>query len=176
MIKTIQDLINERIAVGKVVNTHGLRGEVKFFPYTNSEDIVKNLSDVVLYNKEKKVFYNLSVKSVRKMNKLFLIKFEAIDTVEAAEKIKGCEVFIKYEELPPLQKDEYYFYEILGCEVFYESGESVGKVVDIIETGSNDVLVVRKKNKETLIPMIKDCIVEIRKFEKKIVAKELEWI
>ncbi|ACM23327.1 MULTISPECIES: ribosome maturation factor RimM [Thermotoga] len=176
MIKTVQDLINERIAVGKVVNTHGLKGEVKFFPYTNSEEIVKNLSSVVLYNREKKVFYNLSVESVRRMNKLFLIKFETIDTVEAAEKIKGCEVFIKYEELPPLQNDEYYFYEILGCEVYYESGECVGKVVDIIETGSNDVLVVKKKNRETLIPMIKDCVVEIKKPEKKIVVKELEWI
>ncbi|WP_038072715.1 hypothetical protein [Thermotoga sp. TBGT1766] len=56
MIRTIQDLLNERVAIGKIVNTHGLKGEVKFFPYTNSEEIVKNLSDVILYNSEKKAF------------------------------------------------------------------------------------------------------------------------
>ncbi|ADA67325.1 MAG: Ribosome maturation factor RimM [Thermotoga sp. 47_83] len=176
MIRTIQDLLDERVAIGKIVNTHGLKGEVKFFPYTNSEEIVKNLSDVILYNSEKKAFYNLTVESVRRMNKLFLIRFKSIDTIEAAEKIKGCEVFVKYEELPKLNEDEYYFYEILDCDVFYESGENVGKVVDIIETGSNDVLVVRKKKKETLIPMTKDCIVEIDKGAKRIIAKEMEWI
>ncbi|PLV60368.1 ribosome maturation factor RimM [Thermotoga sp. KOL6] len=176
MIKTLQDLINERIPIGKVVNTHGLKGEVKLFPYTNSEEILGNLSEVVLYNKEKKVFYHLSVESIRRMNKLFLVRFDTIDTIEAAERIKGCEVFIKYEELPPLQEDEYYFYEILGCDVFYDSGENVGKVVDIIETGSNDVLVVKNQKKETLIPMTKDWIIKIDKGEKKIVARKLEWI
>jgi len=176
MIRTLKDLLNDRIAIGKIVNTHGLKGEVKFYPYTNLEHVVRNLTNVVLFNAEKKLFYNLDVESVRKANKFFLIKFRTVNTIEEAEKIKGCEVYIKYEELPSLKEDEYYFFEILDCEVSYESGEVVGKVVDILETGANDVLVIKKGKRETLIPMTKDHVLNIDKKGKKIIVKNVEWL
>jgi len=176
MISFLSELLKDRIAIGQIVNTHGLKGEVKLYPYTNQKTVLMNLSEVLLYDQKRKRYLLAKVKNVRKGPKTYLVKFEGIESIEDAEKLKGYKVYVLLSELPKPEKDEYYFYEVMGCEVVLENGESLGKVTDIIETGANDVLVVKKGKKETLIPMIKRYVVKLDKEERKITVKAMEWI
>lgn len=176
MINFLSELLKDRIAIGQIVNTHGLHGEVKLYPYTNQKTVLMNLSEVLLYDQKKKKYLLAKVKSVRKGSKTYLVKFEGIESIEDAEKLKGYKVYVMLSELPKPGKNEYYFYEVMGCEVVLENGENLGKVIDIIETGANDVIVVKKGKKETLIPMIKRYVVKLDKKEKKITVKNMEWI
>ncbi|MBC7257528.1 MAG: 16S rRNA processing protein RimM [Chloroflexi bacterium] len=104
-----------------------------------------------------------------------MLKIAGIDSLEKAKKIVGLQLAVRIEDLPKLKSGEYYFYQLLNVDVYNERGEKMGTVVDIIETGSNDVAVVKTGKGEILVPMIKDCIVE---FEpgKKLVVKLMEWM
>jgi len=175
--KTDQDDLKNLVPIGKILKTHGLRGELKILPLTNVNEVFENLENVVLYNPRTKGSFSLKVEKVRSFNKFFLIKFEGFDSINDVEKFKNFQILISEDELPELEKDEYYFFQLMNCEVFYNDGEYVGKVIDVIETGSNDVLVVKKEQeKETqMIPIIKDYIIELDLKNKKIIAREIEW-
>ncbi|MBW2039854.1 MAG: 16S rRNA processing protein RimM, partial [Deltaproteobacteria bacterium] len=113
---------------------------------------------------------------VRPQKKFILAKLDGVWTREEAESLKGDWVLVDSEKLPPLGEDEYYWYEILGMQVFTEKGGDVGEVKEIFPTKSNDVYVVRKGEKEFLIPAIKDVIVEIDKDTRKMVIHPLEGL
>ena len=171
----IKKILEEMVPVGILGKVHGLHGEVKFTPFTNVPEIIENLYEVFLYSEEKGRGFFLRVESIRVMPKKLLVKFEEFDRREDAEVLEGFKVYIRREELPELGEDEYYYEEIYDCEV-YEDGKDIGKVVDIMETGSNEVLVVEKDGKERLVPMIKDYVEEIDTKEKKIKIRKMEWI
>lgn len=178
--KKLEDLLDGRVAIGKIINHHGLNGEVKFFPYTNMKELIYNISDVLLYNPEKKKFFFSKIVNVRPLNKLRILQFRGIDSISSADKMKGFELYIEKEALPELEKDEYYLYELQNCSVYYEDDEFVGEVKDVLQTGANEVLVVEKQlnrfeNEEVLIPVIKDFIVEINKKDKKIIVKRMTY-
>jgi 16S rRNA processing protein RimM len=86
----------------------------------------------------------------------------------------GFQVFVPYDDLPDLDEDEYYIFQLMNSEVYYEDGEYIGVVEDVMETGSNDVIQV-KGEEEVLIPLIKDYIVDFDLDNKKIVAKRIEY-
>ena len=171
----IKKILEEMVPVGVLGKVHGLHGEVKFTPFTNVPEIIENLYEVFLYSEEKGRGFFLRVESIRAMPKKLLVKFEEFDRREDAEVLEGFKVYIRREELPELGEDEYYYEEIYDCEV-YEDGKDIGKVVDIMETGSNEVLVVEKDGKERLVPMIKDYVEEIDTKKKKIKIRKMEWI
>lgn len=178
--RRLEDLLDNKIAIGVVANTHGMDGLVKLYPYTNVEEVIYELDKVLLYHPEKKRFFFSKVVSVKPLNKYFLIEFDSLKTISEAEKFKGYEVYIEEEKLPELEDDEYYKFELVDSEVFFDDGEFAGYVIDVISTGSNDVISV-KKNKdrystdELLFPVLKKVIVSMDKKNKKIVVKRLEW-
>jgi len=177
MIKTLQELLNDKIAIGIIGKTHGLDGELKLHPFTNVPEIIESLTEVVLYNEKNKVFLLAKIVDMRLGNGVYLIKIQGIENIENAKKLSGSKVYIDKSELPPIDKNEYYFYEILDSQVFDEKGNYLGKVDEILQTGSNDVLVINKNaENEILIPVIKDYIITIDKTNKTIVVKIPEWL
>ncbi len=175
MSRRIEKILKDMVPIGVISKVHGLKGEVRFVLFTNVLEILENLNEVFLYSEEQKRGFFLRVEGWRLGSKTILMKFEEFDTREDAEVLKGFKVFVSRDELPELNEDEYYYEQIMDCEV-YENGEDIGKVVDIIETGSNEVLVVRKGAKETLVPVIKDYIEEIDVDDKVIRIRKMEWI
>ncbi len=176
MNQRIEKILNERIPIGIVGRVHGLDGEVRFFPFTNIPEILENLDEVFLYSDEKKRGFFLKVESMRLGSKSILMKFQEFNTREDSKVLEGFRVYIRKDELPRLEEGEYYYEEVYGCEV-YEDEKDIGKVIDIIETGSNEVLVVRnEENEETLIPMVKDYVEEIDVQNKIIRVKKMKWI
>lgn len=181
MIKEFRDLIDSMIPVGKVVKPHGLRGEVKMKRLTNQPKVFETLKRVLLYDEKAGTVVRAEIDTIRHAGKGYIVRFKGFKNVEAAERIRGFYVYAPLNVLPSLKEGEYYFYQLLNCEVYDPEGEYIGKVTDIIETGANDVIVVTKELpdftvEEELIPVIKDCIVEFRFKDKKIVAKRLEYL
>ncbi len=175
MNEKVKEILKNRVPIGVISKVHGLNGEVRFVLFTNVPEVLENLEEVFLYSEEEKRGFFLRIEHIRLGTKTFLVKFEEFDTREAAEKLTGFKVYVKRDELPKLGENEYYYEEIYECEV-YEDGEDIGRVVDIIETGSNDVLVVKKEKKETLVPFIKDYVESVDVDKKIIKVKKMEWV
>lgn len=177
MINTLRELLNGKIAVAILGKTHGLKGELKLHPFTNFPEIIESLEEIFLYNEKTKQFMVATVENLRLADGYYIIKLNGVENVENARKFVGSKVYINKDELPNLSKDEYYFFEIVGSQVIDESGKVLGVVDEVIQTGSNDVIVVNKnKEDEILIPVIYDYIITLDKENKKIVVKVPEWL
>lgn len=141
--------------IGIIASAHGIKGEVKIFPYSNMPENFRK-QKYFLYNGKK-----LYVKSVKLLTKFVVVKFNGVDTIEDAQAMKGIVISIEKENAAPLGENEYYMKDIIGCGV-YENDNYLGDIKDIIETGGNDVYSVIDHNKrEILIPALKNVIKKI---------------
>ena len=145
------------ILVGSLGRPIGLKGKIKLNSYTRPSENIKSYSKFFL--KIDGSFKELKKQQISFSGKNLTISFEDIKSIEEAENLKNEEIFIKREDLPKLE-NQFYWEELIGLRV--ESKDKVfGKVTSLIETGSNDVLVVRNKNsKEILIPFILEDVVK----------------
>jgi len=141
------------IPVGRVTRTHGLKGELKFFPADQDDLVVQNDQRIRLGEA------TFKIKSVRGAKSPFIVKFEGIDSIEAAQILSGQEVLVAKEDFESLPDGEYYRFEIEGLKAFDDTGKYYGVIEDVIATGSNDVYVVCEDGKEWLVPMI-DSVVQ----------------
>ena len=161
---------NTSIIVGKIVAPHGVRGDVRIVPLTDNPERFYDLKEVNLDNGSV-----LTIQSVKMHNQFVLIKFKGYDDRTAIEALRGQMLSIPRELAVPLGEDEYYTADIIGLEVYLENGDYIGKIVNIIETGSNDVYVAQKGKEQTLIPALKRVVKLIDlKAQKMVVIKEEE--
>lgn len=155
--------MNNRIQfleIGKIVKTHGLNGCVKVISFVQSHDLLKSLKKVFIKRgKDAPTFFSL--KSLQIKGSHFYLEMEGIGSIDQAEGLVGYKVLIPAYELPPLLKDEYYWEELIGLEVFTEERCFLGKVERIFPTGSNDVYVCSGGEKEILLPAIADVVRKI---------------
>lgn len=155
------------LTVGKIINTHGIRGEVKIKPTTDDVNRFKSLKEA--YIDEKEIF----ISGCKFQPGKVILKIEGIDSIKEAEKLKNKLIKVKREKAVQLPEDTYFAVDIIGCEVYEETGNKIGTVDDIIYTGSNDVYWVKGEN-EVLIPALKDIVLEIDINNKKIIIKPLD--
>ncbi len=157
--------------VGVYANTHGVRGEIKVFPTTDDTSRFKKLKKVYLdLGKEK---MELEIQSVRFFKNLVILKFKGIDNINDIEKYKGKDLLIQRKDAVKLREDEYFICDIIGSKVVTEDGKEVGSLKEVLQTGANDVYVVTTLDKkEILLPVIKDCVLDVN-IEEKIVTVHL---
>jgi 16S rRNA processing protein RimM len=136
--------------------------------------MVFGLDEITLYNPENKEFFMSRVEEVKPLNRFFVLKLSGLNSIEDAKKMMGFQIYVPYEDLPELGEDEYYMFQLMNSKVYYEDGEYIGVVEDVMETGSNDVIQI-KGEEEVLIPLIKDYILNFDLNNKKIVAKRIEY-
>ncbi len=160
--------------VGKIVNTHGIKGEVKIYPHT--DDITEITEQPCLFVEYKGELKEYTVLSVREHKGMVLAKLEGIDDMTAAERLKGCAVRITRDMAKPCGEDEYFIKDLYGMEVVTEDGKILGELYDILFTGANDVYIVRTGGKDILIPAIKQCILNVDITAKKMTVKLLEGL
>lgn len=161
--------------VGRIVNTQGLKGEVRVISVTDFvEERYKKGSSLVLFQ-DGKAPVELIVKSHRKHKNFDLLTFEGKNRIEDVEIYKNGMLKVAADNLHDLEEEEYYYHEIIGLEVKLESGEVLGKVKEILSLGSNDVWVVQRKGKkDLLLPYIKDVIQDVNVTEGFVIATPLE--
>ena len=152
--------MEQLLRVGVITTTHGLRGEVKVYPTTESKERYLDLEEVVLrHGKEEKI---LRIEKVRFFKNLVIVKFEDYDRIEDVENFRQAELYVTRENAIPLEDGEYYIGDLIDMNVYLQNGEKFGTVTDVIQTGANDVYVINTKEyKEVLVPAIPLCIKEI---------------
>lgn len=156
--------------VGEIVNTHGLRGEVRVWPRTDFPE-TRFAQGSLLYLEDipDKQYLPLEVVNGRKHKNVYIIKFKQFNHISEVEPLKGKKLKIKQDQLLVLEENEYYYHEIIGCEVYEESGEKLGVIHEILHPGANDVWVCKRPNgKEILIPYIEDVVLDVDVESKKI--------
>ena len=166
-----------RLKVGKIVNTHSLKGEVKVISSTDFEEQRFEKGSELLITRGNQVIKEVVVEGYRTHKNNLLVKFVGIDTIEEAEKLKNLQIKIDSENIGELEENEFYFHEIIGCEVFDENGKSLGEIIEILTPGANDVWVIKGQNgKEILIPYIEDVVKKIDIENKKIDIEVMEGL
>jgi 16S rRNA processing protein RimM len=146
------------VPIGKIISTHGIKGEIKFHYYNEEKEVLSMYTSFFIH--ENAGWRRLKPTGINLRKGFFCINFDGLDKPEDVAFLINKELFVKEEDLPQLDENEYYEYQLLGLAVFDQKDAALGKVVQIIHTGANDVILV-KGEKETLIPMIEGYIQEI---------------
>ncbi|GIP33024.1 ribosome maturation factor RimM [Paenibacillus sp. J2TS4] len=162
--------------VGKIVNTHGIRGEVKVVSQTDfPETRFSRGSQLVLTDEAMQTRIPVTVESGRPQKNVYLLKFSGLDDINQVEKYKGWLLKVTEEDLVDLEEGEYYHHQIVGCSVLTEEGEGLGTVSEILSPGANDVWVVaRPKGKPLLVPVIDDVLIKVDVAERQVTIRLME--
>ncbi|OCA85462.1 ribosome maturation factor RimM [Bacillus sp. FJAT-27225] len=164
--------------VGKIVNTHGIKGEVRVISRTDfPEKRYKKGSTLHLFLPKEKEPLELVVKAHRQHKNFDLLTFEGYEDINQVEKLRDGILKVRESQLDELEENEYYFHEIIGCTVFTVEGEEVGSITEILTPGANDVWVVKgSKGKEYYIPYIEHVVLKVDTKEKTVVIDPLEGL
>lgn len=163
--------MNEFLNIGKIVNTHGVKGEVKVMPLTDDPQRFEDLKNVTI---EKNGIKNtLTISSVKYFKNTVILKFKEINDMESAENLKDSMMIVDRKNAIKLPKDRFFICDLLGCEVSDVEMGLLGKVTEVLQLGSNDVYVVKghAKYKEILVPALKTVVKNIDIDAKKIEVK-----
>jgi len=172
-------MMTEWLNVGKIVNTHGIRGEVRVISSTDFSEERYAIGNELTVVDEQKRKIPVKIKSWRRHKQFDLLTFEGFDNFSDAEKFKGSVLKIDSSKLDDeLLEGEFYYHEIIGCSVQTEDGEKIGKVKEILSPGANDVWVIEpiNKGKDILIPYIDSVVKDINIPKEVIVITPMEGL
>jgi 16S rRNA processing protein RimM len=142
---------NDYIVIGKIASPYGVKGWVRIFSFTEPRDNI--LQYQPLFIKQKNGWSKTAIIEGRIHGKTIVAHLDSVDDRDNAEQLKGREIAIQREQLPEARPGEYYWIDLIGCRVINQQGIELGIVDHLLETGANDVLVVRGA-RERLIPFV----------------------
>jgi 16S rRNA processing protein RimM len=146
--------------VGRVVKLHGVRGKIKIDYFSGDADQFR-LYPRIFIEEETERFHSHEVLEVTPQPPRLILKLKDIETPEEAQPLVGKGIFVQKGSLPDLPEGEYYWFEIIGMEVETGEGRRVGKILEVLSTGANDVYVVEGRRREILLPAIEGVIQSI---------------
>ncbi len=159
------------ISVGEIIKAQGIRGEVKIIPHTDNPNRFGQIQRV--FFKAAAGWRELKIESYRKFNQFTLLKFLGIDDLTEAAALGRGLIMIPRSERPGLSNGRYYYDQIEGLKVFTTGGKYLGAITRILETGANDVYLVKDGARETLVPALKSVIKEIDLKQTKMLVEPL---
>ena len=163
------------LQVGVITQTHGVRGEVKVFPTTDDPERFLDLKKVLLDTGKEKI--SLEIKSDKFFKQFVIVKFKGIDNINDIERYKRCPLLVNREDAVELEEDEYFIADMIGMAVWTDDNQEFGTLKDVIETGANDVYIIKSKDHgEVLVPAIKECILDVNIEEQKMVIHLMEGL
>ena len=152
--------MEDYLQVGVITKAHGVRGEVAVFPTTDDPKRFKKLKTVLLESKKERK--QVKITSVKFVKNMVILKLEGIDDRDKAETYRQAGLFVTREQAVPLGEDEWFIADMYGLAVSTDEGEALGVLDDVLQTGANDVYVVKTPDgKEILIPALKQCILDV---------------
>ena len=153
--------MKDLVKLGKITKNQGNKGELRVAPYTDDLRRFELLESVYLVKPDQSEQRKKIIEDIWYHKSFVILKLQGIDDIGEALKYRNYEVMIKQDELLSLAEDEYYIDDLIGLEVILPDEKVLGKVLNILETKGTDILVVKNKNKEYMIPMSKEYIIEI---------------
>ena len=161
------------ISIGKIHRAHGIQGDVILDPLTDFPERIRRGKTVYAGEAHRQ----LTIASVRTKPPYLLVRFKEIEDETKASELRNQYLFVKTADLPKLPEGEYYFHELIGLEAVNLNGDRVGTLTDILETGANDVYVIRKDDgSEELVPDVPQFIQKIEINSRRIFIDFPEWI
>lgn len=153
--------------VGQIVNTQGLKGEVRVYPFTDDMYRFDDLNSFYL-GKDLETVWN--VERVRYKGNMVIMKIKNIDTVEMAEKLKNKFMYVSREESKDLEEGEFFIADMIGIDVLTVEGKHVGTLKEVLQYAANDVYVIKgEDDKEILIPAVMKFVPTIDIQERKMI-------
>lgn len=154
--------MTEYFNVGKIVNTHGIRGEVRVISQTDFPNERYQVGNTLVLFRENNAPLTLTIKTHRKHKNFDLLSFEGFPNINDVEPFRNGILKITEDQLTDLEEDEFYYHEIIGLTVLDETGQELGKVKEILSPGANDVWVVQRvKQKDALLPYIESVVKKV---------------
>ena len=159
----------EKIMIGKIVNVVGLKGEVKVYNYSDSDEIYRTTEAVYVGDDL------VGIENVRLQKNMVILKLAGISDRDGAEAVRGKELFITESDLPELPEGQYYIRDLIGMTVKEENGEILGKVSDVLQNTAQDIFEVENADgRKILIPKVDQFVLEIDKAAGKIRVRLIE--
>jgi 16S rRNA processing protein RimM len=150
------------IPVGRVIAAHGVRGEVKLRYYNETAMVLPQYPSFFVDRAGTNI--ELKPSRVRHQGNVFIIKFKGLETVEDVGFLLKRDLLVAESDLPALEEDEYYDYQLIGLDAVTEQGRAFGKVKDVMHIRARDILVIEGA-REVLVPMTEENIVKISREE-----------
>ena len=163
--------MEEYLEIGKIVNTHGVKGEVKVIPLTDNPERFNDLEWVYIEKNNKLVKYKIG--GVKFLKNFVIIKFQGVDDINSAQELKETYMKVDRKNAVKLPEGSFFICDLIGCTVFEENGNKLGVIADVIQTGSNDVYIVkREQGRDVLVPALKS-VVRTVSLEKRMLEVQL---
>ncbi len=164
------------ILYGKITKKHGLSGELKVLPFSKNLSTFKNLNKIYieLDPDKKPVEYKIAKKRFHK--NFAIVRFEGVNTPEESDKIVNKQLLIDESQLSELDENEFFWFDLIGLEVYTNRNEYIGKVSDLLDNGAQEILIVRDDKREVLIPFVEKFIMETNMEESKIIINPIEGL
>jgi 16S rRNA processing protein RimM len=166
---------DELVPVGKIIGTHGIKGLLKVFSYSGNIHSLESSETVFLIGKDG-TLREYAIRSVSAHAGGFILGLDGFSDINQVLFLTGSELCLKLSQLPVPDEGEYYWRDLIGLAVHTDQGVELGTLVDIFETGSSDIYVVRGSSKEYLIPAIADVIANIDIPGKKMIITPLDGL
>jgi len=148
------------VLIGKIQATQGIRGQLRVIPFAGDASSISRL-ETVMVKSPAGAMERFPVVSAKAHGKRVILTLQSFDNINQVLHLVGREIYADRGALPELPSDEFYWSDLLGLQVATKDGEELGELVDIIETGSNDVYVVKLDGREILIPALEDVVVAV---------------
>ncbi|NLD19811.1 MAG: 16S rRNA processing protein RimM [Clostridiales bacterium] len=161
----------EKILIGKIVNAVGLKGEVKVYNYSDSIAAYENTETLYVDDTAHRV------EGARRQKGTVVLKLEGIDDRNDAEKVRGSEIFMREEDLPPLPEGQFYIRDLIGMKVKEAEGEYLGTLTDVISNRAHDIFeIAREDGRKFLIPKVSQFVLNIDKDRREVTVKLIEGL
>ena len=153
--------------IGKIFNSHGVKGEMKVAPYTSYPEIFHDLKEIFLIEGGERTAYRLE--SAREVKDHWLFRLEGVEDLDGAKRLRNVSIYAEEKELKPLAEDEFRVSDLMKNRVFSTDGEYLGVVENYFENGEHGICEVRDENGSFLFPTTKEVLKEIIPEEKIII-------
>ncbi len=164
--------MNEYLIIGKFGGAHGVLGEIRITPITDDVRRFRALSDCVILTPAEKYLRPAKVTGRRITGESVLLAFEGISDRNEAQKLNGFYLAVKRSDAPQLEKGRYYIADMIGCAVVDDKTGDIGRISEILQTGANDVIVVKRPDKQDLlIPFLRDVVTDVDVFAQKVTVR-----
>ena len=164
---------DKKINIGKIIGLHGIKGWLKILSFTSPPENIFNYQSLIISNEDIEEIFH--IENSRKQGKKILIKLDGIDDRTSAESLQQARIHILRADLPELSENTYYWEDLLGFNVFNQNNIKLGLVDSFIETGSNDVLIVKDEMKKNiLIPFLINKTIKEVDLENKLIIVDWE--
>lgn len=162
------------LLIARISRPHGNKGKVKINSYAESDSIYRELDELYVEDKSGEI-RSLHINYRGAHRRFLILGFAELKGMDEVEELRGCNLYMDKANLKEIAEGEFYHFQLLGLEVITTEGARIGKIESIIETGSNDVFVVKNGDQEHLVPAVKDFIKEIDIKKGTMIVEPLEY-